>query len=151
MKSNNYKIICIALITFLLSNVFYYYCTDNVYLNVNVRAQEREYPEYTDRIMGFGGNVQNKTIFPIKVKAITPIGGRGMEYFTTLIATWGFSEIKQNEINNYEDLEGKIILPFKEYEIGVFHKFHGDYVVNPDAYEVAYTVLGLYFKKVVTR
>lgn len=142
------KLICVALITLLLSNVFHYYCLNNVYISAHVLAQEKEYPEYTNRIVGFGAIVMNKTIFPIRVKELTPIGSRGMEYFTTLITPWGFSEIKQNEIDNYEDLDKKIFLPFKEYEIGIFYKFQGNYVVNPDAFELKYSVLGLNFKKV---
>lgn len=149
MKRNICYLICIVFITLLMSNIFQYYCLNNVHLGVNAGAQEREYPEYTNKIMGFGGYVQNKTIFPIRVKEITPIGGRGMKYFTTLITSWGFSEIKQNETENYENLEKKVIPPFKEYNIGVFHRFLGDYVVNPDAYELKYSVLGLNFERVI--
>ncbi|HQO94657.1 MAG TPA: hypothetical protein PK516_02260 [Sedimentibacter sp.] len=58
-----------------------------------------------------------------------------MEYFATLNTSWGFSEIERNKLGNYEDIENIVILPFKEYDIGVFHKFNGDYVVNADAYE----------------
>ena len=151
MKKRICYLICIVFITLLLSNIFQYYCLNNFHFGVNVSAQEREYPEYTDKIMGFGGYVNNKTIFPIKIREINPIGSRGMEYFATLNTTWGFSEIEQNKMGNYEDIENIVILPFKEYDIGVFHKFNGDYVVNADAYELKYSVLGINFKKVIIK
>lgn len=149
MKKKAYFVIAIVLITLLLSNFLKYYFINNVHLGINVGAQEREYPEYTDKLMGFGGYVRNKTIFPIRVKDFKPIGIRGMKYFTILITPWGFSEIKKSEIKNYECLDEKIILPFEEYSLGVFFKFDGDYVVNPDAYEVTYSVLGINFKSVI--
>ncbi len=149
MKKNICYLICIVIITLLVSNIFVNYCLNNVYIGTSVTAQEREYPEFTNKIMGFGGVVRNKTIFPIRVKELTPIGDRGMEYVTTLISPWGFSEIKQNEIDNYENLEKKVISPLKEHEIGIFFKFNGNYVVNPDVYEIKYSVLGINFKKVI--
>lgn len=99
--------------------------------------------------MGFGGSVRNKTTFPIKIKEINPLGSRGMEYITTLITPWGFSEIKKDELENFKNIENKLVLPFKEYEIGIFFEFSGDYVVNPEAYEISFSVLGINLKKVI--
>jgi hypothetical protein len=40
----------------------------------------KAYPEYADKIIGAGGIVRNRTIFPIKVKKITPIGSSHYRY-----------------------------------------------------------------------
>jgi len=111
--------------------------------------QEKTYPKYKDKFMGFGGIVTNNTIFPIKVKRVTPIGSRGMEYENTHIKTWGFSEIKQEDLNNYEKLENKTIMPFTECEIGYFFKFTGEHVVNPSALKIEYSIMGADFSKVI--
>jgi len=147
-KSILYIIIIIALtltVQLLISN----YCTSNVDIGIGVTMQEKTYPEYMDKYMGLGGIVTNNTIFPIKVKKVTPIGNRGMEYEDTHIKTWAFSEIKQEDLNNYEKLENKIIMPFTECGIGYFFKFTGEYVVNPSALKIEYSIMGVDFSKVI--
>ena len=151
MKKKIFYLICVIFITLLVRNIFVNYCLNNVYVGATAMAEERDYPEYADNILGFGGVVSNKTIIPIKFKEITPLGSRGMIYVTTLITPWGFSEINQSELEDFESLEEKVISPLKEYEIGIFYKLNGDYVVNPDAYEIKFSVLGIDFRKIIIK
>ena len=47
-----------------------------------------------------------------------------------------------------ESLENKVIGPLTEYPIGYFYKFMGEYMVNPDAYEIVYTIFGINLSKI---
>lgn len=137
-----------ALMVIIVQLLFVSYCLRNVKFSVLVRAHEQVYTEYSDKIMGFGGAVVNRTIFPVKVVNIEPIDGRGIEYVTTAITEWGFSEIEKEELFKKESLEDKLLRPFSEYSIGCFYKFTGEYMVNPDIYEITYSIFGLKFKKI---
>lgn len=149
MKKNIFWIILIILVTVAVQSAIINYCLNNVYLGLHASGEERTYPEYADKIIGAGGKVRNRTIFPIKIRKIIPIGSRGMEYFGTLITTWGYSPIQQEDMSKYQALENKIIPPLTEFEIGMFNKFTGEYMVNPSAIEITYSIYGIKFKKVV--
>ena len=126
------------------------YCSEYVYFNTNVAVEEEAaFDEYVNKTMGFGGRIYNKTIFPIKIRKIAPVGERGMKYHTTLITEWGFSEMKQEDLSKYEHLEGKIILPFTSYNLGVFFKFTNSKVVNPSAFVLTYSIFGIEFKNII--
>lgn len=149
MKKSVKYVIFIVLITLAARSIIYDYCINNVYINTNARLTEDFYPEYAGKIMGYSGYVKNKTIFPIRVKKITPIGGRGMIYYTTLVTTWGMSEIERENLSKYESLEDKIIPPFADYDLGFFYKFTDKYTVDPSVFEIVYSIFGIEFKKVI--
>lgn len=149
MKKKVFYIIFIILITVCTQSIISNYCLNNVYIGLRAQGEERTYPEYANKIIGAGGIVRNNTIFPVKIKKITPIGIRGMVYVGTLITTWGYSPIEQEDISKYSLLENKIIPPLADFEIGMLHKFTGEYMVNPSAIEVTYSIIGLEFKKVI--
>ncbi|WP_287824486.1 hypothetical protein [Clostridium sp.] len=140
--------LCCAIIVVIAQIFFRSYCLNNVILGVTAGANEQTYPEYVDKIMGFGGVIKNNTMFPIKVKSVEPLDGSGVEYVTTAITKWGVSEISEEELLKKESLESKILEPFSEYSIGYFYKLTGEYMVNPDEYEITYSVLGIKFSKI---
>ena len=142
MKKRFLYSVCIIIVTIIVQSILINYCLNNISLSINVTAKEQAYPEYSDKIMGFGGSIMNNTIFPIKVKSVAPKGTRGMEYITTSVTKWGFSEIKKDDLYDYESLENKIIQPFTEYEIGLFYEFTGEYAVNPTVIELTYSIFG---------
>lgn len=137
-----------VLMVIIVQLLFASYCLRNVEFVVLARAHEQVYTEYLEKILGFGGIIVNRTIFPVKVINIEPIDGRGVEYVTTVITEWGFSEIEKEELFKKESLEDKLLRPFSEYSIGCFYKFTGEYIVNPDIYEITYSIFGLKFKKI---
>ncbi|WP_313163406.1 hypothetical protein [Sedimentibacter sp.] len=137
-----------AIMVIVLQSLILTYCLNNIYFSVSAGAKEQAYPEYADKIMGFAGGIRNNTIFPIKIKSIEPFGGRGIEYVTTVITEWGFSEINRGELFEKESLENKVIGPFSEYPIGHFYKFTGEYMVNPDAYEISFSIFGIKLSKI---
>lgn len=140
--------ICIIVITMLVQKLFTNYILDNVYIGSTVLMQEATYPEYANKYMGLGGYIYNKTILPIKIKRIQPIGNRGMEYYTTAITSWGFSEAQREHINKLENFENKTILQNKKYDVGIFYEFTGEYAVNTSAYILDFTIFGINFSKV---
>lgn len=148
MKKTIFYIILTILITVIIQSVLINYCLNNVYIDISARGEERTYPQYAGKIIGAGGIVKNRTIFPITIKKITPIGSRGMEYFSTLITTWGYSSIEQENMLKYETLENKTMAPLTSFDIGMFNKFTGEYMVNPSAVEIVYSIFGVKFKKV---
>lgn len=141
--------VCCAIIVVIAQIIFRSYFLNNVNFEVTVGFNEQAYPEYTDKIMGFGGKIVNNAVLPIKIKSIEPLDGRGIEYITTTITEWGASEISKEELLKKEILEDKVLGPFSEYSIGCFYKFTGVYMVNPDVYEIRYSVLGIEFSKII--
>ena len=145
-------IVFIVITTILAMLIIEKYRTEYIYFNTNVTlAEKAAFDEYADKIMGFGGYIYNKTILPIKIRKITPIGERGMKYYTTLITEWGFSEMKQGDFSEYEHLEGKIILPFTSYDLGVFFLFTDSKVVNPSAFVLTYSIFGIEAENIIIK
>ncbi len=140
--------LCVIAMTMLIQKLFTNYIIDNIYFSNNVLMQEAPYPEYANKYMGFGGYIYNKTILPIKIKRIQPIGNRGTKYFITAITSWGFSEAQREHIIELENLENKTISPFKRHELGIFYEFTGEYAVNTSAYILDFTIFGISFSKV---
>ncbi len=142
-------------IILMMLSVFIYICitdyiTENVYINQNGFFPEGIPSEnYANKIIGVSGIVRNDTIFPIKIKEISPIGGIGIEYFATVISIWGVSEIMRKEILELESLEEKRISPYTQYEVGIAYQFSDEYVANPAGYKITYTILGVKFKRII--
>lgn len=136
MKKSVLYMIFVILITVMTHSIILNYCLNNVYIGSNIAIGEKAYPQFANKIIGFGGVVRNNTIFPVKVKKINPIGSRGATYVATLNTIWGVSEIKHEDLIKYKYLDNKIIPPLTDYEIGFFYKFTGDYFVNPSAFEI---------------
>lgn len=126
------------------------YITENVYIN-----QKGFFPEgvpnesYANKIIGVSGIIRNDTIFPIKIEDISPIGGIGIEYFATVISTWGVSEITREEILALDSLEGKRLSPFNQYEVGIAFQFSDEYAANPAGYKITYSILGVKFERII--
>jgi hypothetical protein len=143
-------IVFIVITTILAMLIIEKYCSENIYFSINVTVAEKaDFNEYVNKTMGFGGYIYNKTIFPIRIRKITPIGERGMKYHTTLVTTWGFSEIKQEDFSKYDELEGKIILPFTSYNLGGFFKFTDRKIVNPSAFVLTYSIFGIEVENII--
>ena len=151
MKRAVSNILFIAIGTMISMFIIGEYCSKWIYFNTNVTLSEEEtFYEYVDKTMGFGGYIYNYTIFPIKVREITPVGERGMEYHTTVIAEWGFSEMEPESFPEYEQLEGKIILPFNRYDyLAVLFKFTDGKIVNPSAFILKYSIFGIGLENII--
>lgn len=140
--------VCIVMITIIVQSFITSYCLDNVFISVNARAREEAYPQYEDKILGAAGLIRNSTIFPIKIISIRPVDGRGVEYIATKSTEWGFSEISEDELSKLENIDDKIVDPLTESNVGYFYKFTGEYMVNPEVFEVTYSVFGIKFKQI---
>jgi len=151
MKRAVSNILFIAIGTILLMFIIGKYCSEYIYFNTNVDLlEEGTFYEYVDKTMGFGGGIYNNTIFPIRIKEIIPIGERGMEYHTTVIAEWGFSEMEPESFPEYEQLEGKIMLPFTKYRnLAVLFKFTDGKIVNPSAFILKYSIFGIGLENII--
>lgn len=149
MKKSIKYIIFIALITLAVQSIISSYFINNIDIGPNAGLTEGIYPEYKDKVMGYSGCIRNNTIFPIRVKKFTPLGGNGMIYCTTLFTNWGLSDINPEKLSKYENLYNKIIPPLSNYNLGIFYEFTGEYTVDPSAFEVEYSVFGIKFKEII--
>jgi hypothetical protein len=80
MTKTIFYIILIIIITIADQSIIKNYYINNVYISLRAYGAERAYPEYADKVIGAGGIVRNRTIFPIKIKKITPIGSSHYRY-----------------------------------------------------------------------
>jgi len=148
-KTIMYSIILMILSAFMYSSITGY-ITNNVSIKQNgfFPAGIPSEP-YANKIIGVSGVVRNDTIFPIKIEEISPIGGTGIEYYATVISTWGVSEITHEEVLELDTLEEKRMSPYTQYEVGIAYQFSDEYVANPAGYKITYTVLGVKFKRTI--
>ncbi len=148
------KVIIYSIILAIVSIIIYSgtisYFTKNIDL-----GQSGFFPEaipteyYANNLIGVSGVVRNDTILPMRIESITPIGGNGVKYFTSVASTWGVSQTTREEISKLEPLEGKRISPFSQQDIGIIYQFSEEYAVNPAGYEITYTILGIKFSQII--
>lgn len=148
MKKFIYAIVLVVF-SILVFSVIKGYVNDNVYLGQNGYFAEGVNENYSDKIIGVSGIVRNDTMLPIKIESITPIGGNGIEYFGTVIAIWGVSEMTRDEMTKFKELEGKKMSPYSELEIAIVYHLSDEYAVNPAGYKIVYSAFGIRFSKFI--
>lgn len=148
MKKLIYSIVLVVFSIVVFSTV-YGSIKYNVYLGQNGYFAEGVNETQSNRLIGVSGVVRNETILPIRIESITPIGGNGIDYFGSVIATWGVSEMTRDEMAKYENLEGKKLSPYSNEEIAIVFQFSDEYAVNPSGYEIVYSVFGIRFSNFI--
>lgn len=144
MKKFIYSIVLVVISIVLFSTV-YGSIKNNVYLGQNGYFAEGVNETQSNRLIGVSGVVRNETILPIRIESITPVGGNGIDYFGSVIATWGVSEMTRDEMAKFENLEGKKLSPYSNEEIAIVFQFSDEYAVNPSGYEIIYSLFGIRF------
>lgn len=144
MKKFIYSIVLVVLSIVVFSTV-YGSIKNNVYLGQNGYFAEGFNETQSNRLIGVSGVVKNETILPIRIESITPVGGNGIDYFGSVIATWGVSEMTRDEMAMFENLEGKKLSPYSNEEIAIVFQFSDEYAVNPSGYQIIYSLFGIRF------
>lgn len=151
MRKTIINAVGIALVLIVLFYGIGNYLTENFEMYQNGFFPEGVHEDYMNKLMGLSGWVRNDTIFPIKIEQITPIGGHGIKYYTTIISSWGVSASTPDELSKFQLLEGKKLGPHSDVELGIFFQFSEEYAINPVGYEIRYSVLGVKLTKYMIR
>lgn len=148
MKKIIYSIVLVV-VSILIFTSFNGYFTKNIYLTQNGYFAEGVHEAHVNKLIGVSGIVRNDTILPVRIESITPVGGNGIDYFGSVITTWGVSEMTRDEMTKFEQLEGKKMSPYSNEEIAIVFQFSDEYAVNPAGYEIVYSALGMRFSKYI--